>query len=124
LVRALLWLGVEDYTGLWEAAAEAGKFALSPSRWDACRTASAALTDMVANRWITLYRCEEPLDSDRVAVIPADQVESALSLGPLWDAPGAEAGFSVRYLTTDDGRSAYDAATRAHFSTQNPSQVP
>jgi hypothetical protein len=105
----LLWLGVEEYTGLWEAAAEVARFEADPSFWDACRRTGAILSSMYSRGWITLHRTDEPMVGGHIVDVPKTDVDATLDIGPHWQPPtvGVE---SIRFKTTALGRKAYDSS--------------
>jgi hypothetical protein len=103
---------LEDYTGLWDAAAEVEKIHPEVSKWQTRRDAAAALSHLAAQRWISLYRCEEPLGRNTLQELPTDQSDSALSVGPHW-APPSVGVTSIRFLTTDSGKAAYESVAAA-----------
>lgn len=107
--RSLLWLGVEEYTGLWEAAAEVAKFEPELAFWDACRRAGALLAALYQAGLITLHRTEEPLVGGHIREIAAQDVKATLSIGPHWQPPTAGVE-SVRFKATAQGREAYDSS--------------
>lgn len=107
LMRSLLWLGVEDYTGLWEAAAEAANSGVPVSTSTARRAGREALSALAAHGWITLHRSPWPVVPDRVEDVPRDRYEQELAVAEHWDPP-TPGRTLVLFSTTDSGRVAYD----------------
>jgi hypothetical protein len=111
LVASLLWLGDEDYTGLWEAVAEvrAHRSGSTPAE---VRTATAELILALANSgMIEIFACREPVEDETASRLSRPQYEESLAQESRWNplpirelASGVD---SIRYATTDLGLAAY-----------------
>lgn len=112
VVRALLWLGVEDYTGLWEAVAEVRAANRLLGSRQARRQTAKLLSDLARRGWIELYICVEPLD-DAISQVPAEQVDEVLEREDSWEPPIESGSKSVRFATTERGESAYEESARS-----------
>ena len=102
----LLWLGVEDYTGLWQAVAEARNDAEPSSIHNARTEARRAIESMLCTELIDLFVCQEPFNNETVEIVPADARLAVLEDEASWIAP-SEGGRSVRFATTERGFAAY-----------------
>ena len=109
LERNLLWLGVEDYTGLWQAVIEAGGSATN-SMSDARKRARRAIQSLLDNNFIELFACPEPIDNETVKPIPKERNLLILEEESSWVVPG-EGGVSLRFATTDRGFAVYRRET-------------
>lgn len=103
--RNLVWLGVEDYTGLWQAAIEVRNVPGAQSPHDAREYACHVIESLLDSGWIELYVCQEPLNNESVELVLAEDRSRILQCDSSWIAP--EHGKSVRFVTTDDGFDAY-----------------
>jgi hypothetical protein len=104
LARRVLWLAIEDYSGLWEVIWELN--AQIPNR-ESDRTrvlAKRLVYDLLAKGLIQIYQCQEP-DGDPVAV-SADAGKKALEQTEAWEPPRFD-GSSWRIGATDEGERAY-----------------
>ncbi|WP_330465498.1 hypothetical protein [Micromonospora zamorensis] len=110
LERNLLWLGIEDYTGLWDAVAEARGDGEPRSTHDALVQARRAIEFMLAADFAELFRCPEPLNNDTVELVSAEEQSAILNAGSSWVVP-EEGGTSIRFATTDRGFAAYQKET-------------
>jgi hypothetical protein len=110
LERDLLWLGIEDYTGLWQAAVEV-RAALGPcSVREAQDRARRMIESLLHRGLIELFLCQEPLDNETVEVVPLEKLSAVLGSEASWSAP-EEGGKSLRFATTDKGFAAYQKET-------------
>jgi hypothetical protein len=103
LERALLWLGTEDYTGLWEAALEVRRTDPDMAPDAARRMAAEELLSLIRRGWIALYMCKEPVEKGKVTEVPPADHEQTLGDGRWWEPPQTAGGVTVRYLTTESG---------------------
>jgi hypothetical protein len=113
LERGLLCLAAEDYTGLWDAAAEAAKGHHRMSWLEAQRDASAALAVLLEQGLISLYLCEEPVGRGDIDELPPGKWRSTLAAGPHWNIP-TPGVTSVRFLATELGSAASSLTTDPH----------
>jgi hypothetical protein len=113
LERDLLWLGIEDYTGLWQAAAEAradaGPCSIHEAREQARR----------------IIESQEPLNNETVEIVPPKRQSALLGEEASWTAP-EEGGRSLRFATTDKGFAAYQEGDRldGYITLPTPSSIP
>jgi hypothetical protein len=106
LERTLLWLGVEDYTGLWQVSIEIAGVREGYSAEEVLTFARRLTASLLSKGWIDLFICQEPLDNASVQrVLPGDQAV-VLDDNASWVAPEPY-GRSVRYATTATGLAAY-----------------
>lgn len=110
LERNLLWLGVEDYTGLWQAVAEARDDAEPCSIHEAQGQARRTIESLLAGGLIELFVCQEPLNNETVEIVPPEEQPAVLDEEASWTAP-EEGGKSLRFATTDRGFAAYQKET-------------
>lgn len=104
--RSLIWLGVEDYTGLWDASFEARSAPGVHSIEDARQYARQVVESLLARGWIELYICQEPLSNDSVELVAAEDRSRVLENDESWEVPES-LGKSVRFATTDEGLAVY-----------------
>jgi hypothetical protein len=110
LERNLLWLGAEDYTGLWQAVVEPRDDADLCSIHAAREQARRAIDSLLARGFVELFVCQEPLDNGTVEIVPPGKQSVILDEQASWTAPG-EGGKSLRFATTDQGFAAYQKET-------------
>jgi hypothetical protein len=110
VTRALLWLGIEDYAGLWEAVWELNTQRPHVPESENRRIAAQALRELLDAGQITLFRSREPYED--VRPIPTDEAEAVLASAESWvePAPGAT---SIRFSATESGEAAYNDMTRS-----------
>lgn len=108
LERDLLWLGVEDYTGLWQAVAEAHAATYSIS--EDLRQTRRTIDSLLSRGLIELFVCQEPLNNETVEIVPPERQSAVLDEVASWKAP-EEGGKSVRFATTEQGFAAYRKET-------------
>lgn len=101
--RTLLWLGIEDYSGLWEAVWELNTRAPEEETSNAA-LARRSLQDYLRQGWIELFECEEPEGDLRQLSTTAAM--AALQRDGAWKEP-APGTRSIRFSTTPKGESAY-----------------
>jgi hypothetical protein len=114
LERILLWLGVEDYTGLWQAIAEAQPDTESRSidedRARPQTIARRAIESLLTEGLIELFVCPEPLSNETAQIVPPARTTEILDQETSWTVP-EEGGESVRFATTDRGFLKYREVT-------------
>jgi hypothetical protein len=110
LERDLLWLGVEDYTGLWQAVAEARAETEAYSLSEERRQARRAIDSLLSRGFIELFVCQEPLNNETVEIVPPERQSAVLDDAASWEDP-EEGGKSVRFATTERGFAAYRKET-------------
>jgi hypothetical protein len=105
----LVWDGVEDYAGLWEAEALAREAEDAEPDASPRVRARRALAALLEQGLIVLYTCRGlPTKESVVPVPPADRAE-LFDADSSWTAPG-EADLAVWYEATDQGFAAYREA--------------
>lgn len=102
--RALLWLAIEDYAGLWESVWQLRT--LHPEYGDAelAHLAQAIVTRFFEDGLVRLYRCHEPYGE--LSPIEDSQTAGILLSDEHWLEPAAYA-VSIRYSATDAGENIY-----------------
>lgn len=110
LESSLLWLGIEDYTGLWDAGYEVSAvFSDLPTSGER-NTAKTLLSDLARRDLIRLYRCVGTLASGQISDIALEMLDSVLADDQLWQPPQTPFAESVWYATTEAGESLYWAS--------------
>lgn len=106
LVKELLWSGIEDFTGLWDAA-YAVRAIEGLSSLDLARDrARSVLEVLLAENLIDVYQFRG-LPRNDAAPVALEQVAELLSNDTLWAAPHDENDISVWYDTTEAGFERY-----------------
>jgi len=106
----LLWDGVEDFTGLWQAEALARKYGSDLQGVTPRNRARRSLERLAEDGLIVVYVCRGvPTDEtcDRVGL---EELPKVFDMGISWIAP-EEGGIGIWYDTNDDGFDAYRKAT-------------
>lgn len=106
--QTLVWLGVEDYTGLWQVPIDVRGQPGINSTQDAHSYARSVLESLLTNGWVELYICQEPLQNESVRLVPPEDRRGVLDSDSSWQIP-EPFGKSVRFGTTDAGLAAYRA---------------
>lgn len=110
-VASLLWLGFEDYTGLWEAVAEVRSYHPEMTSVEVQREAAKVIRELANAGMIEIYICHEPVEDETASRLTRRQYEVLLSDVNRWNPlPVSESDIeieSVRYATTDSGLAAY-----------------
>lgn len=104
LARRVLWLAIEDYSGLWEVVWELNSLRPNCSAVENRASARELVSELLHLGLIEIFRCEEP-DGEPVAV--DKQVgERILSSEESWEPPEFH-GVSWRIGATSQGEKAY-----------------
>ncbi|WP_162943632.1 hypothetical protein [Arthrobacter celericrescens] len=101
--KAILWLAIEDYSGLWEAA---WQLQADHPDFDSTQTAKRAksvVNELLERGFVRLYRCQEPYGE--LSVIDNGQVPEVLAEPANWNEPGPES-ISIRFSATPAGEEA------------------
>jgi hypothetical protein len=98
--KALLWLAVEDYSGLWEAVWELRSLHPQADPDELIEASRAVLVGLLRDGLIELYRCVEPY-GDTTPVADAD-APALLEAPKGWDVP-EDGVLSVRFTATAAG---------------------
>lgn len=106
LERNLLWLGVEDYTGLWQALAEARDDTGQRPPSETQRRVRQIVDSLLAEELIELFVCQEPLNNETVEIVPPERCFAVLEKAMSWRPP-EEGSKSIRFATTEKGFAAY-----------------
>lgn len=104
---SLLWLGIEDYTGLWEALAEVHRAYPDLTREEAEVETARLILELGRAQLIRLAMCEEPVSERSLSELPVEDVEQLVMDSQWWSAPQENGVRSIRYHTTDAGFVAY-----------------
>src|SRR4051812_48074916 len=104
--QTLVWMSVEDYTGLWQVPLEVRGQPGVNSTQEAHSYAHAVLESLLTKGWVDLYICQEPLQNETVRLVPPEDRRGVLDLESSWKIPEPY-GESVRFGSTDAGLSAY-----------------
>jgi hypothetical protein len=106
LVRDLLWLGIEDFTGLWDAAFTAQATEGLASLETARDRARSVLESLLAEGLVDLYLFQGLPRNDAVA-IAHERRSALLDDDECWEAPEEEDDASVWFNTTEKGFELY-----------------
>jgi hypothetical protein len=102
LVKDLLWSGIEDFTGLWDAAFMVQAAESRPSLDVARDTARSILESLLAKSLVDLYQFRG-LPQNDAAPVPPEWRSGLLHDDGFWVAPEEEDDVSVWYDTTEQG---------------------
>ncbi|WP_308797704.1 hypothetical protein [Agromyces silvae] len=103
-LKALLWLGIEDYSGLWEAVWQLKSLHPNALERELAVRARSILIDLLKSDLVALYHCQEPYGA--LAAIDAELAVGLLTDERAWEAPEANA-VSIRYSATPSGEDLY-----------------
>jgi len=98
--KTLLWLAIEDYSGLWEAVWELRSLHPRADSDELIATSKEVLAGFLRDGLIELYRCVEPY-GDMTRVDDGD-APRLLEVAEGWDAP-EDGALSVRFSATSAG---------------------
>lgn len=104
LLNRILWLGMEDYAGLWEVVWELNGLLPDRSSPENQRLAYSIIRYLFEKKFIEFYRCKGP-DGELKAVPPAF-VSTVLANPASWEPPDFH-GTSWRISTTESGVEKY-----------------
>jgi hypothetical protein len=113
VIRALLWLAIEDYAGLWEAVWELNTQRPELPKSDNRLAAEGTLRELLEAGHITLFRSREPYED--VVPISADESESVFASDASWTEPTPH-GTSIRFGATPSGEAAYNELMRSDLT--------
>lgn len=102
--KAILWLAIEDYSGLWEAA---WQLQTDHPDFDSAHAATRAKTvvnELLERGFVRLYRCQEPYGE--LSVVDNEQVHDVLAEPANWVEPEPES-MSIRFGVTPAGEEAF-----------------
>jgi hypothetical protein len=100
--RAITFLGIEDFSGLWEITWESGLHEMPPV--DRSRLARRAIEELLSEGVVKLYRCQEP--GRQLEEINEGDWDRVLSNSDSWLEPTRDSA-SIRFGTTSEGKAAY-----------------
>ncbi len=105
----LLWDGVEDYTGLWQAEALARRDGELPDVRPRAR-ARLALKRLATSGLVVIYACRGTPTDEACDQVGTEGLSQLLDIDTSWVAPD-EGDVGIWYDTSDDGFAAYREAT-------------
>jgi len=103
--RAILWLAIEDFSGMWEVAWQFRSRRPRDTDVELNERAKDVLSRLLLRGWVDLYYCEEPYG--KLSRIPSGETDSILGDASAWDEPRA-GEVSKRIGATPEGRKAYE----------------
>ncbi|WP_430789246.1 hypothetical protein [Actinoplanes sp. G11-F43] len=106
LEKNLLWLGYEEYTGLWQVVIEVSD-ETEPETGESQRDLARNLIQKLLDRgWIEIYLSDGPLGDGKIMLIPLEERQNFLDSERSWNLD-EEDEQSVWFATTDEGITAY-----------------
>ncbi|GAA0466174.1 hypothetical protein Aca07nite_77350 [Actinoplanes capillaceus] len=105
----LVWLGYEDYTGLWQVAIEVQDESGENSEADNRAFAQRIVESLLNRGWIELYFTEGPWTNETIMPVPAEDRAEVLTADASWATP-VNGGKLIWFGTTDEGFAAYQEA--------------
>jgi hypothetical protein len=109
----ILWLGIEDYTGLWEAQFEVLSVLPDLTKSSARESTRSILMDLARRNLIALYRCVGPPASGQIMEVAHAEIDLLLNQERSWESPQTASEVSVWFGTTDAGESQYWQSQRS-----------
>lgn len=106
LVKEILWLGIEDFTGLWDAAYTVQFVEKLPSLEIARDRARSVLEVLLADGLVELYQFQGPPQNDATPV-ESERRSGLLRVDGFWVTSGKEDEPSVWFDTTEKGFELY-----------------
>lgn len=107
LLRRILWLGIEDYSGLWEARWEAKAVRPEESDSGIDELARRSVKALVDRGYLRLFRCQEPYGD--MTETDVGEAPALLEDEGSWIEPGPRT-VSIRISATPAGELAYREA--------------
>ncbi len=104
ITKKILWLGIEDYSGLWEILWELNSQYPELAEAKRYELAQSTLQTLVDKGYLSLYRCQEPYGE--LTEIPFNEVRSLIHNSENWKEPKPDS-LSLRISTTQEGEAAY-----------------
>lgn len=102
--QAILWLGLEDYAGLWEAVWQLRTLDQHVGESELINRARKSLRQLISRGFISVYRCQEPYGE--VVEVGVPELGAILTSDESWREPMPDA-VSFRFGTTPAGEFAY-----------------
>ncbi|MEV0897182.1 hypothetical protein [Actinoplanes sp. NPDC049802] len=109
--KNLVWLGYEDYTGLWQIVLEVQDEEGINSLAEAQRFAKQTVESLLSRGWIELYFTDGPWTNETITAVPPEKRAQVLAADDSWATPVGGGGKLIWFGTTDEGFSAYQEAT-------------
>ncbi|MEE2523787.1 hypothetical protein V1639_13080 [Pseudarthrobacter sp. J75] len=103
-MKSILWLAIEDYSGLWEAVWQLRTYTPETADGVLIERAKTVLERLVADDFIRFYRCQEPYG--QLCEVKDTEVSDILSNPRHWEEPAADA-VSIRFGITSLGQEKY-----------------
>jgi len=104
LLKHILWLAIEDYSGLWEVVWEINSRYGELSETERMVLARQVVRDLASRGWVALYRCQEPYGD--MVPLSLEEYERVLLNPANWVQPTADS-VSIRISATEAGERAY-----------------
>lgn len=103
-IKPVLWLAIEDYSGLWEAVWQLRGLHSKATEEALTARAKVALRELLARDLVKLYRCQEPYGD--MSEVQGSDVNSLLAADESWREPSV-GDVSIRFGATPAGQEAY-----------------
>ena len=104
ITKKILWLGMEDYSGLWEILWELNTLYPEISETKKYELAQNTVQALIDKGYLNLYRCEEPYD--KLSKVSSNEAYSLIDDFESWKEPKPNS-ISLRIGTTQKGEDAY-----------------
>ncbi|HEX5495988.1 MAG TPA: hypothetical protein VFX70_15575 [Mycobacteriales bacterium] len=102
--RAILWLAIEDFAGLWEVVWQLRSITPEAQEPELRESARRIVSDLLRRGWVNLYECQEPYGEMRK--VPSADAAGLLARETYWSEPAADA-VSIRVGATTSGEAAF-----------------
>jgi len=99
-LQALLWAGIEDYAGLWEAVWELNSLRPQVPESENRLSAERLVRELLKEGHVRLFESREPYEA--LTPLPANEIDLVLGKPQSWAEP-APNGVSIRFGTTPSG---------------------
>ncbi len=103
--RAILWLAIEDYSGLWEVVWQLRSLRPEDPNDALIQRAKDVVAELLQRNWADLFHCEEPYG--KLSKISPDEAAASLSQASVWEEPKV-GEVSIRIGVTSAGQEAYE----------------
>jgi hypothetical protein len=110
-MKAILWLAVEDYSGLWEAVWQLRSLHPEFHKDVLTEQASSAVSNLLGRGLIRLYRCQEP--DGKLSLVRSPEDSKLLESPQNWEEP-TRGATSIRFGATPAGEAAYESWTTSY----------
>ncbi|MEE2521985.1 hypothetical protein V1639_07695 [Pseudarthrobacter sp. J75] len=105
-MKSILWLAIEDYSGLWEAVWQLRTYNPETAADVLIERAKTVLELLFAGGFIRFFRCQEPYG--QLSEMKDTEVAEILSDPRYWEEPAVDS-VSIRFGTTSLGQEKYAA---------------